>query len=200
MSLSAAPREIPFTLPHGYTDSAGVTHREGMMRLANANDELAPLVDRRVRENSSHLSVVILSLVITRLGTMGRPDPAVIESLFPAGCQTPSDSPHRSCRRERAQRTVMTTTQHFNGSLTLDHPEGGVVMGRSQDCPDSSWPPFKPRDQEGFPPGSKSKYKKAAWQADAWSPGNLLPGDASADNGWRQVDELYDASDSTDEI
>ncbi|UUU45158.1 hypothetical protein [Streptomyces sp. NBC_00162] len=84
MSLSAAPREFPFTLPHGYTDPAGVTHREGMMRLATKNDELAPLVDPRVRENPSYLGVVLLGLVITRLGTAGQPDPAVIESLFPA--------------------------------------------------------------------------------------------------------------------
>ncbi|MFK0050386.1 hypothetical protein ACIQU4_41050 [Streptomyces sp. NPDC090741] len=84
MSLSAAPREFPFTLPHGYTDPAGVTHREGVMRLATENDELAPLVDQRVRENPSYRGVVLLSLVITRLGTKDQPDPQVIESLFPA--------------------------------------------------------------------------------------------------------------------
>ncbi|WP_051838243.1 hypothetical protein [Streptomyces sp. NRRL F-2580] len=39
-------------------------------------------MDLRVRENPSYLGVVLLSLVITRLGTAGRPDPAVIESLF----------------------------------------------------------------------------------------------------------------------
>ena len=32
--------EFPFVLPRGYVDPAGVRHRDGVMRLATARDEL----------------------------------------------------------------------------------------------------------------------------------------------------------------
>jgi hypothetical protein len=41
--------EFEFTLPRGYVDDAGAVHRTGMMRLATAMDEIAPLRDPRVR-------------------------------------------------------------------------------------------------------------------------------------------------------
>ena len=34
--------EFPFTLPRGYVDADGNLHREGVMRLATAFDEIAP--------------------------------------------------------------------------------------------------------------------------------------------------------------
>jgi hypothetical protein len=34
--------EFPFTLPQGYVDSEGNVHREGVMRLATAFDEVGP--------------------------------------------------------------------------------------------------------------------------------------------------------------
>ena len=37
--------EFPFTLPMGYVDSEGTRHREGVMRLATAYDEIAPMKD-----------------------------------------------------------------------------------------------------------------------------------------------------------
>jgi len=43
--------EFPFMLPRGYVDSSGTVHRDGVMRLATARDELVPLRDDRVREN-----------------------------------------------------------------------------------------------------------------------------------------------------
>ena len=45
--------EFPFILPRGYVDSSGTVHREGVMRLATARDELIPLRDDRVRETVS---------------------------------------------------------------------------------------------------------------------------------------------------
>jgi hypothetical protein len=62
--------EFSFELPRGYVDAAGTVHRYGTMRLATARDELAPLVDLRVKDNPAYLSVVLLSMVITRLGTV----------------------------------------------------------------------------------------------------------------------------------
>lgn len=74
--------EFPFELPHGYVDSSGTVHKQGVMRLATAQDELAPLADQRVRENPAYLGVVLLSLVVTRLGTVSDIHAGVIESLY----------------------------------------------------------------------------------------------------------------------
>ena len=74
--------EFPFELPRGYVDDAGTVHRTGVMRLATARDELVPLRDDRVRENPAFLTVVLLSRVITRLGTVTAVDDQVIEDLF----------------------------------------------------------------------------------------------------------------------
>ena len=35
--------EFDFTLPRGYVDAEGITHREGRMRLATALDEIEAL-------------------------------------------------------------------------------------------------------------------------------------------------------------
>ncbi|MCT2593924.1 hypothetical protein LHJ74_29135 [Streptomyces sp. N2-109] len=74
--------EFPFELPRGYVDGAGTVHRTGVMRLATARDELVPLRDDRVRENSAYLSVVLISRVLTRLGTVEEVHPGIVEDLF----------------------------------------------------------------------------------------------------------------------
>ena len=74
--------EFPFSLPRGYVDDAGTVHRTGSMRLATARDELVPLRDDRVRENSAFLTVVLLARVITRIGTITDIHSGVIEDLF----------------------------------------------------------------------------------------------------------------------
>jgi hypothetical protein len=76
--------EFPFVLPRGYVDSAGVVHRDGVMRLATARDELVPLRDDRVRENPAYLTVVLLGRVVTRLGSHTDIHAGVIEDLFAA--------------------------------------------------------------------------------------------------------------------
>lgn len=81
---AALRTEFPFTLPRGYVDAAGKVHRDGVMRLATARDELVPLTDLRVRENPAYLSVVLLGRLITRLGTLKHVDTDVVESLFAA--------------------------------------------------------------------------------------------------------------------
>ncbi|MFJ6054784.1 hypothetical protein [Streptomyces sp. NPDC092307] len=82
MTIKSPPFEFPFLLPHGYVDADGVCHRSGAMRMATARDELAPLVDLRVRENPHYLGVLLLSLVITRLGKQTEIRPETVESLF----------------------------------------------------------------------------------------------------------------------
>ena len=76
--------EFAFTLPRGYVDPAGAVHREGLMRLATARDEIEPLRDPEVRRNDAYLSVLLLSRVVTRLGEVGEVTPDVIEGLFAA--------------------------------------------------------------------------------------------------------------------
>ena len=74
--------EFEFTLPRGYVDKSGTLHRHGVMRLANARDEIAPLEDPRVRRNEAYLLVILLARVITRLGDLRDINTGVIEGLF----------------------------------------------------------------------------------------------------------------------
>jgi hypothetical protein len=74
--------EVEFTLPCGYLDSDGTLHREGIMRRATAADEILPLKDPRVQKNSAYLVIILLSRVVTRLGTVSLINPKVIEDLY----------------------------------------------------------------------------------------------------------------------
>ena len=74
--------EFSFLLPRGYKDGAGTVHRDGVMRLATARDELVPLRDDRVRENPAYLTVVLLGRVVTRIGTIDDVHAGMIENLF----------------------------------------------------------------------------------------------------------------------
>jgi hypothetical protein len=76
--------EFAFTLPKGFLDTDGALHREGVMRLATAMDEIAPMRDRRVRDNPAYLNVLLLSRVVTRLGTLQAVDERLVENLFSA--------------------------------------------------------------------------------------------------------------------
>src|ERR1700738_3625132 len=76
--------EFPFTLPRGYADGDGKLHREGVMRLATAYDEIAPMKDPRVQVNPGYLVIILLSRVVTRLGDLAQVNPRVIEELFAA--------------------------------------------------------------------------------------------------------------------
>jgi len=74
--------EVEFNLPRGYMDDGGMLHREGVMRLATAADEILPLRDPRVQSNPAYLSIIVLSRVVTRLGGLGDVNPRVIENLY----------------------------------------------------------------------------------------------------------------------
>ncbi len=74
--------EYPFVLPRGYVDDAGVLHRDGVMRLATARDEILPQRDPRVRENEAYLTVLLLSRVVTRIGSVSPVTTGTIEGLF----------------------------------------------------------------------------------------------------------------------
>ncbi len=74
--------EIGFTLPKGFLDGDGTLHREGVMRLATAADEILPLKDPRVQSNPAYFTVIVLARVITRLGSLADVNTKVIEGLF----------------------------------------------------------------------------------------------------------------------
>ena len=82
----AAPfeTEVKFELPKGYVDKEGKVHKKGVMRLANAADEIVPLNDPRVKMKPGYLSILLLERVVTKLGDLKTVDAHVIENLFTA--------------------------------------------------------------------------------------------------------------------
>jgi hypothetical protein len=76
--------QFSFTLPCGYVDDAGNLHRDGVMRLATALDEVQPLQDARVHANQAYVGILLLSRVVTLLGSITPVPSAIIERLFAA--------------------------------------------------------------------------------------------------------------------
>ncbi len=74
--------EFEFLLPKGYVDAEGEVHRSGVMRLATAADEILPLKDPRVQQNPGYLSIILLTRVIVKLGTLPAMNTKIIENLF----------------------------------------------------------------------------------------------------------------------
>jgi len=74
--------EYEFTLPVGYVDQNGELNREGVMRLATAADEILPLKDPRVQANQAYLIIILLSRVITRLGSHSEINPKTVEGIY----------------------------------------------------------------------------------------------------------------------
>lgn len=109
-ALAAAPvslrTEFPFTLPRGYVDASGTVHRDGVMRLATARDELVPLRDDRVRENAAFLTVVLLARVITRIGTVDDVHVGIVENLFASDLAFLQDM-YRRINQEGSTRAIV---------------------------------------------------------------------------------------------
>ena len=57
-------------------------HEVRNLRLANAKDEIVPLNDLRVQRNRAYLIIVLLSRVISRLGSLKEVNTGVIENMF----------------------------------------------------------------------------------------------------------------------
>ena len=107
MTDSELRTEFQFILPRGYVDSSGTVHREGVMRLATAKDEIIPLRDPRVRENEAYLTVLLLSRVITRLGRVGEVHPGIVENMFASDLAFLQDL-YRRVNQEGTSQTVVT--------------------------------------------------------------------------------------------
>lgn len=77
--------EFEFTLPKGFVGDDGVLHRDGVMRLATARDEIEPLRDRSIDgPDDPYLTILVLARVITRLGSLESVDVREVEGLFAA--------------------------------------------------------------------------------------------------------------------
>ncbi|BBD70150.1 hypothetical protein NIES4072_65150 [Nostoc commune NIES-4072] len=74
--------EFEFILPRGLGDSEGLVHRHGVMRLATAKDEIYVQKHRHAKESSAYGVLVMLSQVITRLGSLSVVTPELLEGLF----------------------------------------------------------------------------------------------------------------------
>ena len=83
--MAGLQTEFAFTLPKGYVDGDGTLHRQGTMRLATARDEIEPLRDPRVDgPDDPYLTILVISRVITSLGTLRQVTPNEVEGLFAA--------------------------------------------------------------------------------------------------------------------
>ena len=74
--------EFEFELPRGFVEESGDVHKMGTMRLATAADEILPMKDPRVQQNPAYLSVILLSRVVTKLGSIQNITPNIIEGLY----------------------------------------------------------------------------------------------------------------------
>uniref|UniRef100_A0AAU3I2T7 Zinc-ribbon domain-containing protein n=1 Tax=Streptomyces sp. NBC_01393 TaxID=2903851 RepID=A0AAU3I2T7_9ACTN len=112
--------EFEFELPRGYVDEAGTVHRHGSMRLATARDELRPQIDLRVKENPAYLSVVLLSQVITRIGSISDVHAGIVERMYATDVAFLQDFYRR-----------VNSEGHTRAAVTCPHCEGGFEVDLS---------------------------------------------------------------------
>ncbi|MFE6778482.1 hypothetical protein [Streptomyces sp. NPDC057702] len=112
--------EFAFELPRGYVDEAGTLHRHGAMRLATARDELRPQIDLRVKENPAYLSVVLLSQVITRIGSITDVHAGIVERMYATDIAFLQDFYRR-----------VNSEGHTRAAVTCPHCEGGFEVDLS---------------------------------------------------------------------
>jgi hypothetical protein len=110
--------EFEFTLPVGYVDREENVHKRGTMRLATAMDEITPLNDMRVQANEAYLVIVLLTRVITRLGSLSQVNTSVVENLFAADLAYLQEF-YRQIN-ETGKTTRPVTCPHCNNTLEVD--------------------------------------------------------------------------------
>jgi hypothetical protein len=83
--VSGIRTEYEFVLPRGYLDETGALHKRGIMRMATARDELAPLRDPTILgPDDPRITILVLARVVRTLGTHELVTPHEIEGLFAA--------------------------------------------------------------------------------------------------------------------
>jgi hypothetical protein len=114
--------EFAFVLPRGYVDDSGTVHRDGVMRLATARDELVPLHDARVQENPAYLTVVLLARVLVRIGSIASVHPGIVENMFASDLAFLQDL-YRRINQEGHTRAAVTCPD-CNHEFTVDMAGG----------------------------------------------------------------------------
>jgi hypothetical protein len=119
--------EYDFTLPLGYLDPDGTLRRTGTMRLATAADEIQPLRDSRVAQNSAYLIVILLSRVITRIEGVDLITPKVIEDLFAADLAYLQDFYNEINRVDEVGRSVLCPNCRQSFELEVERLGGSAA-------------------------------------------------------------------------
>lgn len=119
--------EHDFTLPLGYLDLGGTLRRQGTMRLATAADEIQPLRDPRVTQNSAYLIVILLSRVITRIEGVDQITPKVIEDLFATDLAYLQDFYNQINRVDEVGRSVMCPNCRQSFELEVERLGGSAA-------------------------------------------------------------------------
>jgi hypothetical protein len=117
--------EYEFSLPTGYVDAEGNLHKEGSMRLATAADEILPLKDSRVQNNPAYLLVILLSRVVTQLGSLEVINPKVMEGLFAADLAYLQDFYNRL--NTNGARTLQLSCPHCQQGFELELERSGEL-------------------------------------------------------------------------
>lgn len=125
MSGQTLQTEFEFTLPQGFEDDDGTLHREGMMRLATAADEIKPLNDPRVQSNPAYQTVIMLSRVVTQLGSLGDVTPHTIENLYVSDLAYLQDLYERV--NERGADAIDVTCPECSESFTVETASGAAL-------------------------------------------------------------------------
>ena len=99
------------------------------MRRATAADEILPLKDPRVQKNEAYLIVILLSRVVTRLGSVAAINPKVIESLFATDLAFLQDLYNRINQLETPRGSVPALRQAGRRSRDGSHDHGGALGG-----------------------------------------------------------------------
>jgi len=110
--------EFDFVLPKGYLDESGTLHRQGTMRLATAADEILPQRDPPGQSNPAYLAVIVMSRVVTRLGTLDAINAPVIERLFAADLGYLQDFYNRINGDE--SRKISVSCPHCQGAFEVE--------------------------------------------------------------------------------
>src|SRR5262249_39840035 len=79
----ARAREFDFTLPIGYTDNEGLTHRSITLRKMTGREE-SILADRRFQKNGGRLVTELLQSCIVRLGALEKDTAPAIVAMYSA--------------------------------------------------------------------------------------------------------------------
>ncbi len=105
-------KEFDFVLPKGYIDDEGNIHNSGKMRLATDQDEKLAMQHPAVQSNPAYEIVVLLSRVVTDLGTIPDINPGIIENLLSSD---------------------FAYLLEFYNSINTDYTEGSEISAKEQE-------------------------------------------------------------------